>query len=263
MSVNLDIQSREASASPYNLDGSVQFPKVVEEPLSVSLSGLQHRYRSGPIVLDDVSFHLPFRSVIRLSGHNGSGKSTLAKILVGAELPTSGTVKISMLNGKADVHHNRAVFWNAPGSLFSYSFQNPDSQLFFSTVEEEIVRSAFRIGRTRVLSEELVHSALQAFGLSTLTRTHPQDLPYVLRKRVALAATFACGTQWMILDEPTLGQDDTALTHLSLLIHSALGRNVGVILITHSDLLIARLGAPLTTITLQSKTTAHKEKAHV
>ena len=47
------------------------------------------------------------------------------------------------------------------------------------------------------------------FGLETVLDAHPLDLPYVLKKRITVAAAFARKTGAVILDEPTIGQDRT------------------------------------------------------
>ena len=75
---------------------------------------------------------------------------------------------------------------------------------------------------------------LQALGLGTVSSSHPLDLPYVLIKRVALAATLAMGSGWIIIDEPTLGQDAIAASAIAQILCSLAAQGVGVIVITHS-----------------------------
>ena len=53
------------------------------------------------------------------------------------------------------------------------------------------------------------------FGLENVLDSHPLDLPYVLKKRVTVAAAFARKTGAVILDEPTIGQDRTFAASLS------------------------------------------------
>jgi ABC-2 type transport system ATP-binding protein len=60
---------------------------------AISVSGLTRRY-TGQIVLDDVSFTAPGRTITGLLGRNGAGKTTLLRILAGQEFPSSGSVRV-------------------------------------------------------------------------------------------------------------------------------------------------------------------------
>jgi len=180
---------------------------------SIRLDDVTFRYRKGPAVLRGVSFTFEPGQVYFLKGPNGIGKSTLGKLLCGLIKPERGAV----LDG-----HGRALRpWRSPGHTVGYHFQNPDLQLFSTSVAQE-----FASGGTDVVA---------AFGLQECLGAHPHDLPFVLRKRVAVAAAFARRRPWLILDEPILGQDDrTALELAAMLSRVAVGA-CGLIVITHSE----------------------------
>ena len=80
-------------------------------------------------VLDTVSLELS-EARVAVVGRNGSGKSTLAKAISGLIRPEQGRI---LING-VDVLKDRKAALSAVGILF----QNPDHQIIFPTVEEEI-----------------------------------------------------------------------------------------------------------------------------
>jgi energy-coupling factor transport system ATP-binding protein len=75
---------------------------------------------------------------------------------------------------------------------------------------------------------------MKTFGLSRVREEHPLDLPFVVRKRVALAAVLAAATPWVVLDEPTLGQDESSSIAIAKITQTLLDAGTGVIVISHS-----------------------------
>jgi energy-coupling factor transport system ATP-binding protein len=201
---------------------------------SIHLDGIRFSYRgAGSPVLLDISTTLEPGLVYVLDGANGSGKSTLAKLLAGVLRPQSGAMSL-----------NGSTFqpWREPGTVFAYHFQNPDLQLFSTTVRAEVEAGPRALG----LSSDTVGRAARvwgnAFGLEGALDWHPLDLPFVYRKRVALAATFAMVRPWLILDEPTLGQDDETSETIRQMIGALADQGCGILVISHSVGFRERLG---------------------
>ncbi len=155
----------------------------------VEITGLDFTYPNGTRVFRDFSARLEPGIAYRLAGANGSGKSTLSKLLCGLLKPQRGTIRI-------DGQPVRP--WRRPGDLASYHFQNPNFQIFARSVRDQLRRSA------------KPSATAMGFGLGNALETHPLDLPFVLRKRLALASAFTIKAALLVLDEPTLGQDDEA-----------------------------------------------------
>lgn len=168
--------------------------KLKMESCEIELVDLCHYYVKGRPVLKNLNVKFNAGVTYQLKGSNGSGKSTLSKILTGLIKPTSGEIRI---NGKA-VHP-----WRTPGKFVSYHFQNPDLQLFASSV-----------GKQLKSPEDNSDRLVNWFGLEKHLNVHPLDLPFVLRKRVALANAFIRKANFLVLDEPTLGQDKESSKHI-------------------------------------------------
>lgn len=184
------------------------------------LTGLDFAYPGNTTIFRNATWTFEPGRVYRLAGGNGAGKSSLAKVLSGVLKPQAGAI-----------HHgnDRISPWLWPGKWVAYHFQNPDVQLFSTTVREEIAA-----GMAPGANEESLSRIARTFGLLGVLESHPLDLPFTLRKRVALAAVFASPAPWLVLDEPTLAQDDATAAALAALVIQQVEAGRGLILITHA-----------------------------
>lgn len=150
-------------------------------------------------VLSDVSVLLDERR-IAIVGSNGSGKSTFARLLNGLLLPSRGEV---LVDGMSTAKDSKAV-----RRRVGFVFQNPDNQIVFPLVEEDL---AFGLKNLKLPAEEVrarVEAALVQYGLAEF-RTHPAHLLSGGQKQMlALASVLVMAPEIIVFDEPT-----TALDH--------------------------------------------------
>lgn len=191
-------------------------PGLIDKPALIEVRDLKFYYsRSSPVLHNFSAAFEPGR-IIRLKGSNGAGKTTLTRILCGVLKLCSGSISI---NGHDCDPYIR------PGSFMRIHFQNPDVQLFESTVEKEICS----------LPIHSRGSALQFAGLQDHLLTHPFDLPFVLRKRLSLACTLFSDAPWLVFDEPTLGLDSHSRGVLVECLERLVRHGRGVMLISHNE----------------------------
>jgi energy-coupling factor transport system ATP-binding protein len=204
-------------------DSGIKLPVNEVKQNELSFENIRFGYTRNQIVLNNLDYCFKSGTIYHLEGSNGAGKTTLAKILCGILKPQNG-----------DIHFNneRVNMFAHPGRLVGYSFQNPDEQLFSTTVEQEVL---LKVKHEKAEYEKRRNMFLDLFGIQNLRSLHPADLPFVMRKRISLAATFATDRPWYILDEPTIGQDDDFVNFLISLLHVFTEMGKGVILITHSQ----------------------------
>lgn len=186
----------------------------IPEPVDIRIENSSYAYRSGLPVFRNLNLELQAGRVHRLAGPNGAGKTTLALILMG---------HLSLNSGRILAAGNPIIPYKRPGSLASYHFQRPDDQLFASSVAAEI-------GTLPAQSRE---TALAFSGLDEFRESHPFDLPFVLRKRLALGVALPLPTPWVIVDEPTLGQDAKNRAEIACVLRQLADAGHGVLLITH------------------------------
>lgn len=149
-------------------------------------------------VLDTVSLELS-EARVAVVGRNGSGKSTLAKAISGLIRPEQGRI---LING-VDVLKDRKAVLSAVGILF----QNPDHQIIFPTVEEEISFGLRQLGRSKSDAAEETSNLLANFGKSDWAKRPVSTLSQGQRHLVCLMSVLAMAPAVIILDEPFSGLD--------------------------------------------------------
>ena len=164
--------------------------------------------------------------VIALVGENGAGKTTLTKLLNGLLRPQAHAVTV------AGVEVARTSVAGM-ARIVGYAFQNPDDQLFERTVRAEVWFGPRALGRSAAEVEPAVGRALELCGLSGKEEVHPHDLGLSERKWVAIASALASEPPVVVLDEPTLGQDQPSRRRLRQLVEVLAEQGRLVLVVTH------------------------------
>ncbi|WP_372910795.1 ABC transporter ATP-binding protein [Salinigranum sp.] len=235
-------------ASPDATDGSL------DSDDEVVLEGVHHRYPSGVEAVRGVSFSLDAGCVC-LIGQNGAGKSTLVKHLNGLLDPTEGVVYI---RGADTRDHTTAELAHDVG----LSFQNPDDQLFHSTVEKEVQYGPTNLEYDSEGVVDRTETALDLLGLSERRDENPYDFGEPWRKRVAVASVVAMDTDTVILDEPTSGQDAPGYEQLGEAVETLVDRDKLVIVVTH-DMDFVREHADRAVLLSEGRVIADGDPRHV
>lgn len=180
-----------------------------------------HFAPAGHAVLDGVSLRATERR-IGVVGRNGSGKTSLARVMAGLVAADSGSVRIAGI----DVATDRKAALGVVGILF----QNPDHQIIFPTVEEEIAFGLTQMGRSKDAAAAEVAAVLAKFGKSHWAKAHVHQLSQGQRHLVCLMAVLAMGPRVIILDEPFAGLDMPTVAQLRRVLA---GLDQTLVLITH------------------------------
>lgn len=199
----------------------------------ISVKDLTFSYIPGINVLNNVNLEINKGETIAVVGHNGSGKTTLVKHFNGLLKPVKGAV---LINGEPTVDKSTAQLSRTVG----YVFQNPDDQIFNSSVYKEVSFGPSNLGLSKSEVGHRVHEALELTGLVKVRNTHPLDLNLNDRKLVTIASIIAMNPEVLILDEPSSGQDHEGVRRVELLIKE-LSKNHTVILISHDMRLVSRV----------------------
>ena len=134
---------------------------------------------------------------IGIIGRNGSGKTTLLRLLAGLITPTSGTVRL----GTLDPARDRKTMLTHLGILF----QNPDHQILFPTVSEEL---AFGLTQQNHPNPtQAVQTLLQSEGRAHWATAATHTLSQGQRHYLCLLAVLAMNPAILLLDEPFAGLD--------------------------------------------------------
>ncbi|MBC1884586.1 ATP-binding cassette domain-containing protein [Listeria seeligeri] len=163
---------------------------------------ISFEYEDGKKALTDVSIDLAKGDIIGLIGANGSGKSTLFMQLLGINKPTKGKV---YFDDKPLTYNKKALF--ALRKKVSIVFQDPDQQIFYSNVRDDVAFALRNLGVSEQEVEKRVKSVLETVGAKEFQDKPVQYLSYGQKKRVAIAGALVLDTDWLLLDEPTAGLD--------------------------------------------------------
>lgn len=193
---------------------------------AVSLTGVGFSY--GPsTILEDFNVSIGEGEFVALLGHNGCGKTTLAKLMAGLLQPSRGTVRLL----EEDIA-GRGFGWIATRA--GYVFQNPDHQIFASTIGDEISFGPRNMGLDARETARRVDEVIRIVGLEGLREADPFTLPKGCRQMVAVASVLAMQPRLLILDEPTTGLDLSGQRAILELLQQLNRSGHTILIITHS-----------------------------
>jgi ABC-type cobalamin/Fe3+-siderophores transport system ATPase subunit len=173
------------------------------------------------IVLRDVSFAVPKRSVTALVGPSGAGKSTLLRCLNRLLVPQAGSV---LLDGEDTAALEPCTLRRRVGLVGQTPVMLPGS------VRENL---AYGLGEDGLAQERLVHALADA-GLGAAFLDRPAgELSGGERARVALARALTREPELLLLDEPTAALDAAASQHVGATLRDLAGAGLGVVVATH------------------------------
>jgi energy-coupling factor transport system ATP-binding protein len=192
----------------------------------ISLENVSFRYSSGYLALHDINLNIQGGDFVAIMGENGAGKTTLAKQFNGLLKPSQGRVLV-------DGDDTRKVSVASLARKVGLVFQNPDHLLFSETVKDEVAFGLRNFGFQPDVVEKQVVRTIEALGLAEYADTSPFLLSGGERKRVALASILASEPEYLILDEPTIGQDYQQKERLRNFILQLYSQGKAVVMITH------------------------------
>ncbi|WP_299668152.1 type I secretion system permease/ATPase [uncultured Ruegeria sp.] len=186
------------------------------------------------VVLNGITFALNPGETLAIIGNSGAGKTTLGKTLVGSILPTSGSVRLDLM----DIRN-----WDPRQFGENIGYLPQDVQLFPGTIKDNI-------GRMRAdATDEQIHDAAVLADVHNMIATLPQGYETVVaadgsplsggqKQRIALARAFFGNPRLVILDEPNSNLDVAGDKALARAIEQAKESKITVVVITQKPTLL-------------------------
>ena len=193
----------------------------------VQALNVEFTYPGGARALDGVNLAVGRGDFVAIVGQNGAGKTTLTRHFNGLLRPSSGDIRVlgRSAQGVPTIELCRHV---------GYVFQNPDEQLFCTSVQEELKFGPTNIGADPHVTSQRVEEILGDIGLTRYREVWPKYLTKGERQRLALASVVAMDPDVLIVDEPTTGLDWVeSLQILDYLERLRNERKKTIIIITH------------------------------
>lgn len=198
----------------------------LNKPPVLSVRNLRHTYDDGTEALKNISLDIYESEYVLIVGQNGAGKSTLVKHFLNLLKPTAGKVLVRDRD-------TRELSVSELAQSIGYLAQNPDNQIFNTTVEKEVAFALPFLGYDSEAVKQETSRSLKAMQLWEYRNSHPLSLPKGERGRIVIAALLAMNPEIIIFDEPTTGQDyqgASSILDVSRQLHQ-MGKTV--IVITH------------------------------
>ncbi|MEM2448294.1 MAG: ABC transporter ATP-binding protein [Candidatus Bathyarchaeia archaeon] len=192
----------------------------------IEVLDVYYTYPNGFTALKDVNLTIDRGECVAIMGENGAGKTTLIKHFNGLLKPTKGTV---IVDGNNTKDLSVAQLSRKVGLVF----QNPDHQFFSETVEEEVAFALKNFGFQEDEIKRRVDQALERMGLTQYRQNSPFNLSGGEKKRLAIASVVVFNPDYLILDEPTIGQDYLQKLEIIDIIRSFLKEGKTVVIVTH------------------------------
>lgn len=148
----------------------------------------------GRVVLRNLDVKLIERR-IGIVGSNGSGKSTFARLINGLQLPTSGMVEVDGYSTRTDAKSVR--------KKVGFVFQNPDNQIVFPLVEEDLAFGLKNIGCKKEDISGRIDMVLSRYDLQDFRYSPVHSLSGGQKQVVAISSVVIMEPDYIVFDEPT------------------------------------------------------------
>ena len=192
----------------------------------IVLNHVSFQYPNGFLANEDINLVINQEEQVAIVGQNGAGKTTVVKLMNGLNKPTVGDVTINGMNTKEYTTAQIARY-------VGYVFQNPDDQIFNQSVYDEIAYMPKYYKMEEKEVKKRVDEAADIMHIREFLKSNPYEITYTIRKFVTIASILVVEPQYIILDEPTAGQDLNGTKVLIELLDYLRRKNTGVITITH------------------------------
>lgn len=179
---------------------------LLDTGLIFEAKNLNYDYPGNIVALRQVSFTIGPGELVALVGANGSGKSTLLKLMDGLIYPTDGEL-LAFGKPLSEKALKDGAFVTEFRRRVGLVFQDPDVQLFCSTVWDEVTFGPLQLGITK---DEVVSRGKEVLGLLNIAHLRERSPCFLSggeKKKVSLACVLSLHPQVLLLDEPTSGLD--------------------------------------------------------
>ncbi len=194
-------------------------------------------YSRGVYALRDLTLSIDKGEFLFLTGASGAGKSTLLRLLLLAETPTEGYLKVA----------GRVLSDLSPSEVQAYrrtvGFVFQDFRLVPRFTVFQNVAFVMRVlGVDLVTQQRKTYQVLKWVGLQHRMNAFPEELSGGEQQRVAIARALVNEPQIILADEPTGNLDPELSVDIMNLFRDINARGTTVLVATHDRAMIKHVG---------------------
>ena len=193
----------------------------------IKIESLEYKYEDGTKALNNINLNLEKGNVVGIIGANGSGKSTLLLNIIGILKPNKGKIKYKNI----PIKYNKK-FLREYRQKVNIVFQDPDKQLFYSNVYDDVAFSLRNLGFAEEKIKEKVEYTLKRVNAYDLKDKPTHFLSYGQKKRIAIAGVLVMNSELILFDEPTSGLDPYMTNEIKNIIKS-LSKETKIVISSH------------------------------
>lgn len=195
----------------------------------IETKNLCYSYDGEEPALSNITIGIPKGKITAIMGGNGAGKSTFFLNLNGVLTPDSGKV---IFDGNPVIYNKKGI--REMRKRVGIVFQDPNDQLFSSSVRKDISFGAINLGLSEEEVTKRVDRAIAKVGIKDLESRPTHALSYGQKKRVAIAGVLVMEPEVIILDEPTAGLDPSGVSEImALLLEIKRTTGISIVIATH------------------------------
>jgi cell division transport system ATP-binding protein len=204
---------------------------------------LSKLYNRGVYALRDLTLTIGQGEFLFLAGPSGAGKSTLLRLLLRAELPSEGDLRVAGRSLKDLSPSEVQAYRRTVGFVFQDFRLIPRLSVF------QNVAFVMRVlGVPLATQQKKTFQVLKWVGLQHRMNAVPEELSGGEQQRIAIARALVNEPQLVLADEPTGNLDPDLSLEIMNLFREVNARGTTVVVATHDRELIRRVGRRAVTI---------------
>ena len=196
----------------------------------IKLENVYFKYKTNKkdeFILNNLNLHINKSEFVSIIGSNGVGKTSLVKLISGLTVPSKGEIFINDFNTKS-----KKDFMNIRNNI-SVVFQNPDNQIIFERVYEELEFTLKRQNLSREEIEKRIDTSLKQVNMEDYKFSLTSTLSMGQKQKIIIAEALSLETDYIVLDEPTAMLDPDSKKQILNLLCELNKSGKTIILITH------------------------------
>lgn len=197
----------------------------------ILLKDVSYEWEDGRTALKNINLEIKKGEFVLISGKSGSGKSTLGSVMNGL-IPHyyKGKMQGEAFASGKDISK---LSLHEIGHIVGTVFQDPRSQFFTTTTDEEIAFGLQTICKSRDEIKQRVEEVYVELDTPELKGKSVFELSSGQKQKIAIASIYAMNPKVLILDEPSANLDMKATFDLFLILEKLKKKGTTVVLIEH------------------------------